>query len=263
MRKRAFVFSVLAFVASGLVALATVPPASAMQKSVSGREYSCPMHAEIKSNAPGKCPKCRMALTQTRSKAYAPAETTEALSALPIAENPRIAESKGKEQATEAPVYAFPNVVLYTQENKPVRFYDDLLKGKIVLINFIFTTCTDLCPLTTANLVKVQKLLGERLGGNFQMLSISVDPTADTPAKLKAYAASQGVGPGWYFLTGSSKEIDQVRVKLGLYDKDKMQHTGLVVIGNEEMGRWMAMPALMAPANITNTVMKLIVTKKG
>lgn len=259
MRKSAFVFAVLAFVVPGIVAFA--PPASAMQKKASGQEgYSCPMHAEIKSSAPGTCSKCRMALT--RSKAHPPAETTEAISALPIAEKSRIAESNGKEQIAKASVYAFPNVVLYTQENKPVRFYDDLLKGKIVLINFIFTTCTELCPLTTANLVKVQKLLGERLKEDFQMLSISVDPTADTPAQLKTYATRHGVKPGWYFLTGNSEEIDRVRVKLGLYDKDKMQHTGLVVIGNEEKGRWMAMPALTAPTNITNTVMKLIVTQQ-
>ncbi|MBI2319046.1 MAG: SCO family protein, partial [Betaproteobacteria bacterium] len=91
----------------------------------------------------------------------------------------------------------FPNVPLVTQDGKMVRFYDDLLKGKKVLINFIFAQCEQGCPLDTANMARVQKLLGERVGSDIFMYSITLDPEHDTPKVLKEYAAQFGAGPGW------------------------------------------------------------------
>jgi cytochrome oxidase Cu insertion factor (SCO1/SenC/PrrC family) len=111
----------------------------------------------------------------------------------------------------------FPNLVLLTQDNEPVHFYDDLLKGKIVVINFLFTTCTGICPPMTANLAKVQSYLGEHVGREVNFISISVDPTTDTPAKMKKYAADFKAGPGWYFLTGTKENVDKVLAKLGGY----------------------------------------------
>src|SRR5262245_46577214 len=96
----------------------------------------------------------------------------------------------------------FPNVPLTAQDGTPDDVDDDLLKGKEVAINLIYTRCKDECPLETARLVQVQRLLGDRVGKDLFFYSISIDPTHDTPTVLKAYAEKFGVGPGWLFLTG-------------------------------------------------------------
>jgi len=103
----------------------------------------------------------------------------------------------------------FPNTELITQDNQKVKFYNDLLKDKLVLINFMFTTCEGICPPMTANLAKVQQLIGDR-NKDVTMISISVDPLTDTPERLKAYATKFKVQPGWYFLTGDKQNIDFV-----------------------------------------------------
>jgi len=137
----------------------------------------------------------------------------------------------------------FPNVPLVTQEGKTLRFYDDMLKGKIVVINFIYTECDNVCPLETAKLAQVYKLLGDRMGKDIFFYSISVDPKRDTPAALRAYAKKFHTGPGWYFLTGKKEDIDMVRKKIGMAgrpDEDPLTgHTTSLTLGNEPQGQWM------------------------
>ncbi len=156
----------------------------------------------------------------------------------------------------------FPNLVLLTQDNKPVRFYDDLLKGKVVLINFLFTNCKGVCSPMTANLAKVQKYLGERVGREVLMISLSVDPATDTPAVLKKYADSFKTQPGWYFLTGEKKNVDWVLYKLGGYVEDREKHTSVLIIGNEATGEWMKVHAMANPSEIASAVTKLLAGKK-
>src|SRR5258706_12629219 len=103
-----------------------------------------------------------------------------------------------------------PNVVLTTHEGEQVRFYDDLVKGRFVTINMMYTTCKATCPLTTANLVRVQKLLGDRVGRDLFMYSITLDPEQDTPKVLNEYAKTFGVGPGWKFLTGNADDVERL-----------------------------------------------------
>lgn len=137
----------------------------------------------------------------------------------------------------------FPNVPLITQDGKTIHFYDDMLKGKIVLINFIYTECGDVCPLETAKLAQVYKLLGDRVGKDIFFYSISVDPKRDTPAVLKSYSKKFHTGPGWYFLTGKREDIDAVRRKTGMagrLDEDPLTgHTTSLTLGNEPQGQWM------------------------
>lgn len=109
----------------------------------------------------------------------------------------------------------FPNVTLVTQDGKAVRFYDDLLRGRMVVINFIYTKCGDTCPLETAKLAQVQRLLGDRVGKDVFFYSISIDPERDTPQELKSYADKFHVKPRWLFLTGEKKDIELIRKKLG------------------------------------------------
>jgi cytochrome oxidase Cu insertion factor (SCO1/SenC/PrrC family) len=140
----------------------------------------------------------------------------------------------------------FPNIELTTHEGKKVRFYDDMIKGKVVAINFIFTSCGASCPLETARLRKVQKILGDRVGKDIFFYSISIDSKRDTPEVLKAYAEKFKIGKGWKFLTGNEQEIIDLRTKLGLYIQEIQNnpdnpedHNLSLIIGNEATGRWM------------------------
>jgi protein SCO1/2 len=139
----------------------------------------------------------------------------------------------------------FPNVSLTTHEGKTLHFFDDLIKDKVVVINFIFTRCPDACPLETARLREVQKILGDRVGQDVFFYSISIDPEYDTPEVLKKYAERFQVGPGWLFLTGKKDDITLLRTKLGLYDEEEEKggdlsaHTLSLIMGNQKTGKWM------------------------
>jgi protein SCO1/2 len=156
-----------------------------------------------------------------------------------------------------------PNVILLTQNNKPVRFYDDLIKGRVVLINFMFTTCKTTCPMTRANLLKVQKALGDHLGRDIFIYSLTLDAATDTPKTLDKYAKSIGAKPGWTFLTGKPADIEMLRRKLGFYDPDpkidadRTQHGAVVLLGNDAAGRWAMVPALSNADRIVASVMRI------
>lgn len=174
----------------------------------------------------------------------------------------QVEEVKKTKTPVEKAAAYFPNTVLYTQDNRPVHFFDDLLKGKTVLINFMFTTCTGICPPMTANLLKVQAYLGDRVGKDITIVSISVDPAIDTPAALKKYATNFKVKPGWYFLTGKKADVDLVLSKVGGFVNDKSEHSGLLMIGSVETGEWIKMFAMARPAEIADAVMKIAGSKQ-
>src|SRR6202030_1462829 len=151
----------------------------------------------------------------------------------------------------------FPNVELTTQDGKTVHFYDDLIKGKIVAIDLIYTSCEYSCPLETARLAQVQKILGDRVGKDIFFYSITIDPTNDTPEVLKAYAKKFHAGPGWTFLTGKKEDIDFLSKKLGLYSDPaitKDGHTPHLLLGNEPMGQWMRNSALDNPRFLSQMI---------
>src|SRR6266581_6021821 len=156
----------------------------------------------------------------------------------------------------------FPNVPLLTQDGTTVHFYDDLLKGKSVAINVIYTHCKDECPLETARLVQTQRLLGERMGKDIFFYSISIDPEHDTPAVLRAYATKFAVGPGWLFLTGKAQDVALVVRKLGLSRaSDPVNpdgHAASLMVGNEPTGRWMRNSAEDNPKFLAATIGKFL-----
>ncbi|MDD1616320.1 MAG: SCO family protein [Methylococcaceae bacterium] len=137
----------------------------------------------------------------------------------------------------------FPNIELIDQDGKTVRFYDDLIKDKVVVINFIYTHCGDTCPAQTASLRQVYKLLADRMGKDIFFYSISIDPKHDTPKALKDYADSFKTGAGWRFLTGKKEDVTLLRKKLGLFidgvEADKLSaHKTSFMIGNDNTGQW-------------------------
>jgi protein SCO1/2 len=159
----------------------------------------------------------------------------------------------------------FTNVPLRTHEGRAVRFYDDLLKGKIVLINLMYTRCDNICPGATQNLAYVQELLAHRMGRDIFIYSISIDPQYDTPERLAAYAKSFGAGPGWLFLTADRRDhIELLRVRLGFKDSDPSQdanpdeHTGTIRLGNEPLHLWAMAPSFTKPELIVRSVRRLV-----
>ncbi|MAB81152.1 MAG: electron transporter SenC [Planctomycetes bacterium] len=137
----------------------------------------------------------------------------------------------------------FPNVPLTTHEGKKVRFFDDVIEGKVVMINFIYTSCPDSCPMETGRMLEIQGILGDRVGQDIFMYSISIDPETDTPEVLARYAERYQAGPGWTFLTGKEEHITLLRKKLGLYideiqGEDSNDHNLSLIIGNQASGIW-------------------------
>jgi protein SCO1/2 len=155
---------------------------------------------------------------------------------------------------------ALPNVTLYTHEGKAVTFYEDLIRGKVVAINMMYAECEGICPIATINLVRVQELLGERIGRDVFMYSLTLQPELDTPQRLQEYAEMHGVKPGWWFLTGARADIEHLRYRLGFFDLnpvvdgDKATHTGMVRIGNDVYDRWTSASALAKPEQIVATI---------
>ncbi len=132
----------------------------------------------------------------------------------------------------------FPDAKVVTQHGKTLRFYDDLIQGKIFVISFLFTTCKDMCPLATARLAELQDKLGPSMGRDIFFYSISIDPETDTPERLKQYADTFGAGPGWLFLTGAPDDMRAIRHKLGERSKVLSEHRNEVLLGNGATGEW-------------------------
>jgi protein SCO1/2 len=147
-------------------------------------------------------------------------------------------EPVGSAQVRSAAEKYFSDVELINQDGQKMRFYRDVLKDKVVVINTFFTTCTGVCPPINRNLEKVQEALGDRLGKDAFLISMSVDPETDTPSRLKEYSRRFRARPGWIFLTGKKENVDWALYKLGQYVEAKDGHTNIIIIGNEPKGLW-------------------------
>jgi protein SCO1/2 len=144
----------------------------------------------------------------------------------------------------------FPNVPLYTHEGKRVMFYDDLVKGKIVTMNFFFARCDEVCPMVMANLSRVQERVAADLNKRLFMYSLTLKPEEDTVDAIRQFREMHQARPGWTFLTGKAQDLEKVRRGIGfsypnpVVDKDKTQHIGNVRYGNEPLMLWAACPGM-------------------
>jgi len=144
-----------------------------------------------------------------------------------------------QQAADQTPAHKyFTDVELINQNGEKMRFYTDLLKGKVVIINSFFATCQGSCLPMNRNLEKIQEALGNHVGKEVNIISISVDPAVDTPVALKEYAKKLHARPGWYFLTGEKQNVEYALTKLGQYVNDKNDHLNIFIIGNERTGLW-------------------------
>ena len=143
-----------------------------------------------------------------------------------------------------------PNVPLQTHDGKRVLFYNDLIKDKVVTINFFYAKCDEICPMVTANLAKVQKLLGDQVGTKIHMYSITLKPEEDTVDVVRGYRQKFHARPGWTFFTGKPEDVEKIRKGIGFtyrepaIDRDKTQHIGNVRYGNEPLMLWAACPGM-------------------
>jgi len=153
--------------------------------------------------------------------------------------------------AQEADGLNIPDVPLLDQTGKAVHFYSDLVEGKVVAMNFIFTTCTTICPPMGATFARVQKELGERVGRDVHLISVSVDPTTDTPQRLEAWSQRFGAGPGWTLVTGSKPNIDRLLKALQVFNADYTEHSPTVLVGNDPANHWMRAYGLAPPDRLT------------
>ncbi len=170
----------------------------------------------------------------------------------------------GPPTAVERIRAALPNVTLVTQAGKAVKFYDDLVKDQIVAINFMYTSCRNSCPVTALHLNIAQQDLAQRYGDKVRFLSISLRPEFDTPEVLREYASTQATAPSWTYLTGNHADIERLRRAVGVYDRDPAidsdpsQHAGVLVVGNEAIGRWKSVSTLVNPVRIRQAVERVM-----
>jgi len=165
--------------------------------------------------------------------------------------------------AAESPAQKyFGEIPLVNQDGQTMRLYSDVLKGRTVVIDAMFTSCAGACPLMSQSFARIQDWLGDRLGKDVYLISISVDPENDTPAKLKEYAARYKARPGWYFLTGSKENVAAALSRLGQHVEKREDHLNLFLIGNDRTGLWKKAFGLASPTDLI-AIVDSVVNDKG
>jgi cytochrome oxidase Cu insertion factor (SCO1/SenC/PrrC family) len=219
------------------------------------KTYSCPMHPDVTSKKAGKCPKCGMDLRPVDQ------DKTAAAVASHDVDTPATAEVA---KVSSGPVSKLniPDLELLDQNGRKIHFYTDLVKGQTVVINFIFTTCTTICPPLGATFARVQKELGDKAGRDVRFVSISVDPATDTPERLKAWGAKFHAGDGWTFVTGDKPQVDELLRALGASSARREDHSPTILIGNDAQGTWTRTYGLAKTSQLVQIINDALVGKK-
>lgn len=156
-----------------------------------------------------------------------------------------------------------PDVTMLDQRGNPVRFYEDVVKGRSVVIQFMYTRCDGICPAATDTLLETRDLLKDRLGKDLWFVSISLDER-DTPKDLADYAASRGIGDGWILLTGAAADVESLRRALGAYDPDpavdsvRSNHSAGLVLGNDRLDRWTMASGLGSSTGLVRSIRRVL-----
>lgn len=162
----------------------------------------------------------------------------------------------------------FPNVEVQSHDGRTFRFVDDLIRDRVVLINFSYTQCRGSCPGTNAVLPRLRQALQPEFGSSLRILSITLDPTVDTPEVLAKLAKNlsprpEPDEPEWLFLTGAPEDLEAIRYALGQYDPDPVvdaditQHSAVLTFGNDRLNRWAAIPSGTKVPHLTETIVRI------
>jgi len=184
-----------------------------------------------------------------------------ALGALPVAvahENHDQHAQHGKADAKpvvpQSARVALADTPLLDQDGRSLRFRTDAVGDRIVVVGFLYTTCTTVCPVTSQLMLQAQDKLGARVGRDVGVITVTVDPVRDTPARLKEYAGRLGSGAGWTWLTGAKPQVDEVLKAFGAYTPNYLEHPPLVMVGDAKSGRWMRFYGFPSPDQLVKAV---------
>jgi len=150
-----------------------------------------------------------------------------------------------------------PDVALFDQHGKAVDFYSDLIAGQVVAMNFVFTTCTTICPPMGATFGKLERLLDES-GSEAKLISVTVDPAVDTPARLEAWGEKFGAGDRWTLVTGAVPEVNRLLKALGVFSPEKTDHSPVALIGNARTGEWLRTSGFTPPAKLAAELERMV-----
>ena len=225
-------------------------------KKTSQKVYSCPMHPDVTAKSKGKCPKCGMDLRLVDQKAATADDSVASHEVSATASSVEMTKVSGQVSKMN-----IPDIEALDQDGRKIHFYTDLVKGHTVVINFIFTTCTTICPPLGATFARLQKELGDKAGRDVRFISISVDPATDTPERLKAWGAKFHAGEGWTFVTGNKPQVDELLYALGASSARREDHSPTVLIGNDAHGNWTRTYGLANTSQLVQIINDIMVGK--
>lgn len=174
------------------------------------------------------------------------------------------AHTPPKDETPKSVKIALPDTQLLDQEGRKVRLRSDVMAGRIVVVDFIYTTCTTICPIFTATMASVQERLGDVVGRDVQLVTVTVDPLRDTPRRLKEYAGKRSANfAGWSFLTGSKADVDTVNKAFGTYTSNIDDHPPMVLVGDTASGQWTRFFGFPAAGDLETRVRQLLAARKS
>jgi len=166
-------------------------------------------------------------------------------------------KQQAEQPAAESTRVDLRDRTLVNQDGEEVRFVSDVIGDNIVVMDFVYTTCTTVCPVLSALFTQVQSKLGDHVGSDVKLVSVSVDPIRDTPQRLKAYSAKHRAGDGWVWLTGAKPSVDDVLTGVGAYTTNFEEHPSMVLIGDGRSGEWTRLFGFPNPDRIVQVVTEL------
>jgi protein SCO1/2 len=156
-----------------------------------------------------------------------------------------------------------PDTLLTDQNGKTLRLKTDAMADRLVVINFVYTTCTTVCPVQSAIFADLQQRLGKRAGKDVSLISVTVDPLRDTPLRLKEFASRYKAGPGWSFLTGSRQAVDEVLKAFDAYTPNFADHPAAVLVGDPRTGEWVRFFGFPSSEQIMDRMKELQAARQG